>query len=101
LVLIIGVVYGVAVHFQDDTVKQARREGERLVAAVGKLMVLPDEEPIIVTVTNPEEFDGQPYFTEAMVGDRILIYNVARKAILFRVQEQRIVDIAPLSPSRE
>lgn len=80
-----------------DPQKAARIEAEKLVATVGKLMTLPDELPIIATVVDPDKLKGQPFFTNAQKGDRVLIYNEARKAILYNPNEGRIVDVAPLS----
>jgi len=84
-----------------DPQAEARKEAQRIVAAVGKLMVLPaGEEPIIATVADPSQLAGQPFFANARVGDKVLIFNAARKAILYNEDENRIVDVAPLSPGQ-
>ena len=79
--------------------QQAKQEEiEALVAAVGKLMVLPaDEQPVVATVANPEKLKDQPFFANAKVGAKVLIYNKARKAILYDPVGKRIIDVAPLS----
>jgi hypothetical protein len=75
----------------------AQDEAKELVAAVGKLMVLPDELPIIATVADPSKLAGQPFFEKAQKGDKVLIYNSARKAVLYNPETNLIVDVAPLS----
>ena len=76
----------------------AADEARRVVAAVGKLIVLPpDEQPIIATVADPSKLEGQPFFQNAKKGDKVLIYNNAKKAILYSPEQNRVVDVAPLS----
>jgi hypothetical protein len=75
----------------------AEEEARELVAAVSKLIVLPDELPVVATVADPAKLAGQPFFQNAKVGDKVLIFNEARKAVLFSPDENRIVDVAPLS----
>lgn len=102
LALVAVLVSGLAYYFyaQAHTNPQRAQEQEvqKLVAAVGKLMVLPtDEQPVIATVADPEKLKDQPFFTNAKKGDKVLIYNNARKAILYDPVEHRIIDVAPLN----
>lgn len=81
-----------------DPQKTAQQEAEKLVAAVGKLMVLPsDELPIVATVADPSKLTDQPFFAKAKKGDKVLIFNTARKAVLYDPVADRIIDVAPLS----
>jgi len=76
----------------------AQQEVEALVLKVGKLMVLPsDELPTIATVADPETLKDQPFFARAEIGDKVLIYTTAKKAILYSVTLEKILDIAPLN----
>lgn len=71
-------------------------------AQVGKLIVLPeDEDPTIATVSNLAELKGQPFFANATVGDKVLIYARAKKAILYSPLQHKIVEIAPLNTSQQ
>jgi hypothetical protein len=80
-----------------DPQKAAQDEAREWVAAVGRLIVLPDELPIIATVADPTKLTGQPFFQNAKKGDKVLIFNEARKAVLYNPSEDRIVDVAPLN----
>ena len=61
-------------------------------------MVLPeDEEPSVATVADPEQLAGQPFFSKAKKGDKVLIYTNAQKAILYDPVAKKIIDIAPLN----
>lgn len=76
----------------------AEQEVANLVEQVGKLVVLPEgETPTIATVTDPEKLRDQPFFANAKVGDRVLIYTNARKAILYDPVKNKILEIAPVN----
>ncbi len=78
----------------------AQNEINQLVSSVSKLVVLPtDETPTIATVTDTNALKGQPFFENAKVGDKILIYIKAQKAILFDPSEDKVVEIAPIDTS--
>ena len=71
---------------------------KELVGAVGKLLVLPaDEQPTIATVADLDKLKDQPFFVNAQVGDKVLIYATAKKAILYRPSENKILELAPLN----
>lgn len=77
--------------------KAAQDETAATIAAVGKLMVLPSEQPTLATVTDPEKLKEQPFFASAKIGDKLLIYTTAKKAILYNPTENKIVEVAPVS----
>jgi hypothetical protein len=83
----------------DNPQEAARREVTELVALVSELMVLPEgEDPVVATVADLGPLKDQPFFAKARVGDKVLIFNNARKAILYNPEEHRIVEVAPLNP---
>lgn len=82
---------------QNDPAVQRAAEARQLIDQVRKLIILPDdEEPTIATVNDLSKLQGQPFFAKAQIGDKVLIYNKARKAILFRPSENKIIELAPL-----
>lgn len=73
------------------------QEARSLKDKVGKLMVLPpDEDPAVVTVTDKEKLGGQPFFAGAKNGDKVLVFAKAKKAILYDPSANKIVEIGPL-----
>lgn len=80
----------------EDLQEEVQAEIDMLITEVGKLMVLPDEVPTIATVSDLERLKTQPFFAQAKLGDKVLIYAVARKAILYSPVEKKIVEVAPL-----
>lgn len=88
----------------------AQAEIDVLVAKVGKLINLPtDEQPTVATVTDASKVKDQTFFKNAQNGDKVLIYQKAQKAILYRPSENRIIEVGavninqavPASPTPE
>jgi len=68
-----------------------------LIDKVGKLIKLPEGEiPTVATISNLERLKAQPFFARAKVGDRLLIFNQAKKAVLYDPVENKIVEVGPL-----
>ena len=75
----------------------SREDVQALVAKVGKLMKLPEGElPTVATVTDVEKLKDQPFFARAKVGDKVLLYTQAKKAILYDPVDNLIVEVGPL-----
>lgn len=67
------------------------------VAAVGKLMYLPQGEVKVVEVVDVDKKkQDQPFFAIAQNGDQLLIYST--KVILYRPSEDKIVEMAHIRP---
>lgn len=78
---------------QTQAAKGTVDETKKLIEEVGKLINLPkDEEPTIATVTDVDKLKDQPFFKEAKVGDKVLIYPKVQKSILYDPKNKRIVE---------
>jgi hypothetical protein len=76
----------------------AAQQIDDLVDQVSKLVVLPTgETPTVATVTDISKLKGQAFFAPAQNGDKVLIYTQAKKAVLYRPSENRVIEIAPLN----
>ena len=81
-----------------QTTQSNQADVQQLIAKVGQLVLLPtDENPTIATVTDLSKLQGQPFFEQAQVGDKVLIYTNAKKAILYRPAQNKIIEIAPIN----
>jgi len=86
------------VYLQRNPEEINRIEANKIVKAVGKLIILPaDETPTIATVTDKEALKEYPFFNNASVGDRVLIYEKAGKAVLYNPALNKVVEIAPFN----
>lgn len=83
---------------KQDPQRAAQEEAAMLTEKVGHHMVLPEnEQPTIATVTDPEKLKDQPFFANAKIGSKVLIYTNAKKAILFDEENDKILEVAPLN----
>lgn len=84
--------------YKKDPQAQTRREVQSLVTKVGRLTLLPtNETPTVATVSDPEALKDQAFFSQAVKGDKVLIYTQSKKAFLYSVSQNKIIDIAPLN----
>lgn len=102
MIFLVLILAGTSVYFyrkaKNDPNAATQAEVKSLVSKVGKLMVLPGgETPTIATVSDPEALSDQTFFVDAKVGDKVLIYSNAKKAILFSPEQNKIINIAPLN----
>ena len=78
--------------------ENAAAELAQLVKDVGQVLVLPqDETPTVATVTDPNKLKDQPFFANAQPGDKVLIYQNSRKAILWRPSSHKVIEVSGLN----
>lgn len=74
------------------------QEREKLVNQVGQLYSLPQgEQPIVGEVKDVKKLDEQPFFKNAKNGDKILIYQEARLAIVYRQAKNKLINVGPIA----
>ena len=74
----------------------AKREVEKVVEALGKLAVLPDEEPVLTTVTDKDALRKQSdFYKNAENGDKIIVYPNAKVAYIYSPAINKIVNVGP------
>lgn len=74
-----------------------QEEARAIAEKVGKLIVLPaGEEPTVITVADVEKLKSQPFFANAKNGDKVLVFQKARKAILYDPVAGKIIEVGPL-----
>lgn len=78
----------------------AQNEAKSLVEKIGKLIDLPkDEIPTIATVSDKTKLASQPFFAKAENGDKVLIFNKAKKAIIYRPSINKIIEVSAITLS--
>jgi hypothetical protein len=74
------------------------KEAKEIIEKVGKLVDLPtDETPQVATVSNLERLKEQPFFAKAKIGDKVLIYPINKKAILYDPVANKVLEIGPIA----
>lgn len=106
LVAVLGLVFGIYYFYQYQKTQKnvtnpavaGQFELKDTVEKVGRLVELPvDEEPTLATVSDVTKLKNQPFFIKARNGDKVLIYQKAKKAILYRPSTNKIVEYGPIS----
>ena len=102
LAVLLVISIGMGVYFYQkatvDPQKSVQQELNDIVADVGRLMILPaDETPTLATVSDPEKLKNQPFFANAQKGDKVLVYPISRKAILYSPSLNKIIEVAPVN----
>jgi len=80
----------------DHSAEQATREARALKEQVSKLMQLPDEDATVATVQDASRLSGQDFFKDAENGDKVLIFTIARRAVIYRPSTNMIINSGPI-----
>ncbi len=75
----------------------SQNEAKALKAQVSKLIQLPSENPTVATISDIKKLKDQPFFNGAKNGDKVLIFTEARKAIIYRESENKIINSGPIA----
>jgi hypothetical protein len=85
-------------YYQSYTKNKGVLTSAQVLEAVDKLIVLPtDEQPVIKTVTTLDGLNYQPFFMNAAVGDQFLIFDKAKRAILYRPSVNKIIEASRIN----
>jgi len=101
-VILLLVLFSGLAYFSKEVYERWREadinKNENILESVAELTDIPkDEIPTIVTVTNSESLKGQVFFKDAKIGDKILVFKISKKAILYRPTTNKVISIAPLN----
>jgi hypothetical protein len=72
-------------------------EASELIKKISDHMTLPDEKPTIATVEDKKKLTSQSFFKNAQNGDKVVMYTKAKKAILYRPSEDKVIEVAYLN----
>jgi hypothetical protein len=105
LVVLLLIAAGSAFYFwsqlnnlESGEYQASEAEIEEIIAKVSQLIELPTgEDPTVATVSEPDKLRDQAFFAKAKVGDKVLIYTKARKAVLYDPVANKIIEVAPLN----
>lgn len=104
LIVIVALAFSVFMFMQYREAKTklqpaaaSKKQVTSLVGSVAKLAVVPtDETPTVITVLDAEKVNNQTFYADAKDGDKVLVFNKKKRAILYRPSTNQIVNIAPI-----
>ncbi len=100
LAIVVGVL-GIGIYIGYKEIKANQTKGAsaeaisnaEILTKVTMLTEVPyDEIPVIATVKDVEKLKNQMFFSRAQIGDKLLIYNKARRALLYRPHNNKIIE---------
>lgn len=75
----------------------AKREIQAVVQKLGKLAILPEEEPVVATIIDSAFLATQSaFYQKAEDGDKLVVYPQAQKAFIYSPGRNVIVNAGPL-----
>jgi uncharacterized protein YpmB len=102
LVLVLALVLTSGYLFmQNKKLKTNNNEAADLKAKVSKIIDLPSENPVVGTVEDKDKFKDQPFFNGVENGDKLLIFTEAKKAVIYREKDNKLINVGPLAVSAE
>ncbi len=70
-------------------------EALNIAKKVDRHIELPQNEiPSMTTVIDTQKLKGQPFFSKAKNGDKVLIYTIAKRAYLYRPSEDKLIEVS-------
>lgn len=98
LIVIILLIGGGYVAYEKYYIHPQASASSDVIAKVGKLVELPaGETPTVATVSDLAPLKDEPFFKEAEIGDKVLIFSTSKKAILYRPSTNKVITVAPLN----
>lgn len=98
--ILIIIIFSAAGFFLYNHLQPAQAQNElstqAVIESVSKIAELPQEQPTIATVTDKEKLMHFSFFSQAQLGDKVLIFNDAKKAYLYRPATNKIVEVGPI-----
>lgn len=83
---------------ETSVAEETQKEIADVIEQVGRHIILPEGEvPTIATVTEPEKLQDQPFFVNAEVGYKVLLYTGAKKAYLYDPEKDILIEVAPIT----
>jgi hypothetical protein len=78
--------------------KVAQKEVKAVTESLSELILLPEEEePIVATVKEAETLrKKEAFYKNVQEGDKVVIFSQARKAMIYRPKENRLINVGPI-----
>ena len=101
ILAIVACALGFIAYNEHQKTKAADPQNElaSLVSEISQFTELPAEQPTLATVTDKEKLKQYPFFSKAEIGDKVLIFNQAKKAYLYRPLTKKLIEVGPIQLS--
>ena len=93
IVVLVGLVIFIFMIIQKA--KYTEADGS-LIKKVAQLMILPDEKPVIIAVTDVAHLKKNSFFRDAKAGNKVLVFRKADRAVLYDPSLNKILSVGSL-----
>ena len=99
----VGIENSLNIPIIEDSERMTAKDIENLVEKMSQVAVLPeDETPTVLTISDLTKLHSNPFFKDAKLKDKILIFKKAGRIILYDPLGHKIVNMGPYSePEQE
>ena len=103
VLVLVSIGFGIYYYAQYQALKKnpsasTEQANKTLLTKLSKIMELPtDEEPQIASITDKSKLGEDPFFVNAKNDDYLIVYSKARKIIIYRESENKIINQGPFS----
>jgi hypothetical protein len=98
VIVIVGLIGLLVMVYKKNNTPEKRKAAETglLMKNIGKHYFIPNERPIIATINEAEKLIAeQPFYANVQNGDKLVIFPVAQKAIIYSPKLDKIVNSGP------
>ncbi len=75
----------------------SEKQIKTLVTKVSKLINVPEETPVIITIKKAEQLiASQKFYVGSKDGDYLMVFPKTQKAIIYRKSEGRLINVGPI-----
>lgn len=100
IIVVFGFLYLFYVSDYKETFNQRKieRQTRSLIRNVSKIAILPNENPVIFTITDIDALlKEQAFFANSQNGDTLLIFPEAMKAVIYSEERKLVVNMGPVT----
>ena len=98
IVVVAGTITGIAAWKRTHPKADSKQEALQLVEKLKDYVDLPtDETPSIAEVKDVTKLRDQPFYDIASNGDKVLVYQKAGKALLYRPSTKKVIEYTPVN----
>lgn len=84
--------------YPEKAQKMQMMENKKTLESVQKLMIIPNEDPIIATINEAETLiKEQAFYANSQNGDKLIIFPKAKKAVIYSPKDNKVVNSGPFS----
>lgn len=106
ILILISLVFIISLYLKYSSLKKenellsnpqeaSKIENEKIQEQVGKLVLIPENESVsIFTVSDMSRLKDNPFYVNAEIGDKVLIFDKSKKIILYRQSVNKVINIS-------